>query len=463
MSSIIIIGAGPGGYEAAIRAAQLKMDVVLIEKEYSGGTCLNRGCIPTKTLWKIADLYSEIGQSLEFGIETEGAALKEDLINERKLHVVERLRKGIDFLLSSYPNLQYIHGMASFKDANTVIVKNNQEEKEYSADYIMVATGSKDFRPPIEGVELDGVMTSTGLLAMKEIPKSMVVIGSGVIGMEFASIYSKFGTKVNVIGGDLVGNCDGEIQKRLKTILKSDNLNFILGVRAESITKSGEGFVVTAKKPGKDKVYEAEGDVVLLATGRAPNTDGLQAENAGLEIKKGGIVVDENFKAAENIYAIGDCVFGNNQLAHVASAQGIHVVEKLCGLEPKTNLDIVPAVVFTIPEVAQVGKTEEQLKDQGVDFVKSKFLYSSNSKAVAMNATEGFIKVLSSPDLKNIYGVHIVGYDANTIIHFGAIAMNNHIGVAGLSDMIWAHPTVSEAFMDAVHILEGKSINTPNM
>ncbi|MDO5754641.1 MAG: dihydrolipoyl dehydrogenase [Tissierellia bacterium] len=460
---LIVIGAGPGGYESAIRAAQLGLEVVLIEKRFLGGTCLNWGCIPTKTLWKIADLYKDIGISLDFGIEVNEAKLNEELILKRKKHVIERLRKGIGFLLDSYDNLKLVEGEARFLDEKTVRVKTEKGEEDYTADYILVATGSKDFKPPIKGIDQEGVVTSTGLLDMEKIPKSMVVIGSGVIGLEFASIYSIFGTKVTVVGGELAGSADGEIQKRLKSILRSENLTFRTGVRAEEIKKTDNGFEVISKKEGKDKVYTAEGEVVLVATGRSPNTDNLDGEKANLEIKKGGIVVDENFKAGNNIFAIGDCVFGNNQLAHVASSQGIHVVEKLAGKEPKTNLDIVPAVIFTIPEVAQVGKTEEQLKEEGIEYSKSKFLYSGNSKAVSMDATEGFIKILASKDLKSVYGVHIVGYDANTMIHFGAIAMNNNIGVDGLSDMIWAHPTISEAFMDAAHILEGKSINTPNI
>ena len=459
---IIIIGAGPGGYEAAIRAAQLGNEVVLIEKGQTGGTCLNIGCIPTKTLVKIAELYGGIQEAEKFGIRVDGYSLDEETIYNRKREVVDHLVKGIEFLFSGYKNLEYVRGFASFKDAKTVEVKTEDGVKEFTADKIIVATGSKD-QNRVKGGDLPNVLTSTDLLALKEIPKSMIVIGTGVIGLEFASIYSRFGTDVTVIGNNILKIADGEIQKRLNSVLKNDNLKFVTKQHAKEIVKDGDNLKVITQKVGKEDLLEYSAEYVLVAMGRDSNVDGLNTEAAGIELgRKGGIVVDSELKtSADNIYAIGDVVDGNTQLAHFASAQGISLVEKFSGLEPKTDLNIVPSVVFTLPEVAMVGKTEEQLKEEGAEYDKSKFLYASNSKAYSADETAGFIKILASSDHKKILGCHIVGAAADYLIHFAAIAMNNDISVEGLSSMIYAHPTISELFMDAVHIFEGKSINTP--
>ncbi len=458
---IIIIGAGPGGYEAAIRAAQLGNEVVLIEKGHTGGTCLNVGCIPTKTLVKIAETVDSVKDAGKFGVMTGDYSLDEDVIFNRKAQVVDGLRKGVEFLFSGYKNLEYVRGFASFKDEKTVEVKTDEGVKEFTGDAIIIATGSKD-QKNLPGSDLPKVLSSTDLLNLKEIPKSMIVIGTGVIGLEFASIYSRFGTDVTVMGNNLLKVADGEIQKRLNSVLKNENLKFATKQRAQKIEQDGDMLKVTTKMRDKDEFKEYTAEYVLVAMGRDCNTDGLNAEAAGVKLERGGVVVDENFETAtKNIYAIGDVVYGNTQLAHLASAQGISLVEKLSGLEPKTDLEIVPSIVFSIPEIAMVGKTEEELKEEGVEYEKSKFLYASNSKSVSADETAGFIKILASKDGKEILGCHIVGAYSDYLIHFAAIAMNNGIGVQGLSDMIYAHPTVSELFMDAVQIFEGKSINTP--
>ncbi len=462
---IIIIGAGPGGYETAIRACQLGLNVTLIEKAEVGGTCLNRGCIPTKTLWKIADLYKEIKESETFGIEVNDSKLLADKIKQRKKDVVERLRNGVEYLFNTYDNLTLIRGVASFKDNNTVIVNTTEgETKELTADKIIIATGSKDFRPSnIEGVDHEKCLTSTGLLELEEIPKSMVVIGTGVIGLEFASIYSQFGTEVTVVGNKLLKTEDGEIQKRLKSILKGDNLKFVTGVYAQKIEEEDGKLKVTSQKVGKDKFTESYGDYVLVASGRSSNIDNLGLENTDIKTEKGAIVVDDEFKTSvENVYAIGDCVYKNIQLAHVASNQGKNLVRKFVDKDFNINTDIIPAVVFTIPEIASVGMTEEKVQEQNIEYVTSKFMYQANGKALSLNATEGFVKIIATKDLSKILGCHIIGHDASTLIHFAAIAMNNDVDVEGLSAMIYAHPTISEVFMDSVEQLEGLSINTPN-
>ncbi len=400
---IIIIGAGPGGYETAIRACQLGLNVTLIEKAEVGGTCLNRGCIPTKTLWKIADLYKEIKESETFGIEVNDHKLLADKIKQRKTEIIERLRSGVEYLFKTYDNLTFIRGEASFKDNKTVVVKTLEGET------------------------------------------------------------SQFGTEVTVVGNKLLKTEDGEIQKRLKSILKSDTLKFVTGVYAKKIVEEDGRLKIISQKVGKDKFQETYADYVLVASGRSSNIDNLGIENTDIKTEKNAIVVDENLQTnVEGIYSIGDCVYKNTQLAHVASNQGKNLVREFSGKEKNISMDIVPAVVFTVPEIASVGLTEEKAKEQNIDYVTSKFMYQANGKALSLNATEGFVKIVATKDLSKILGCHIIGHDASTLIHFAAIAMNNNVGVEGLSAMIYAHPTISEVFMDSVEQLEGLSINTPN-
>lgn len=460
---LLIIGAGPGGYETAIRAAQLGMNVTIVEKGQIGGTCLNVGCIPTKTMVKIASLYKDIKRSEEFGIEVSDAKLNETVIYDRKKEIVGQLQKGIEFLFSSYPNLTYIKGFASFKDAKTVIVeKNDGGTEEVTFDKCIIATGSKDMNP-LPGKDLPKVLSSTDLLNLKEIPKSMIVIGTGVIGLEFASIYSIFGTEVTVIGNNVFKVSDGDVQKRLKSVLKSDTFTFAVKQRAQKIEQDGDMLKVTTQMTGKETTKEYTAEYVLVALGRDSNTDGLKAENAGLETKNGGLLVDKNLQTnVENIYAIGDVIYKNTQLAHFASAQGIKLVEEFAGVPTKVNLELVPSVLYTIPEVAMIGKTEEQLSAENIPFIKSRFLYQGNAKALSASETEGFVKILATPDKKQILGCHIIGAEADFMIHFANIAMSNNLSVSDLTDMIYAHPTISETFKDAVEILENKSINTPN-
>ncbi|HHX68851.1 MAG TPA: dihydrolipoyl dehydrogenase, partial [Gallicola sp.] len=423
MPKIVVIGAGPGGYEAAIRAAQLGADVVLIEKGKSGGTCLNIGCIPTKTLWKTAELYEQVKHSSEFGINLENPSINMPSVKERKDYVVNRMNTGVDFLVESYPNIEYIEGTASFKDDSTVIVKTADGEKEVTGDNFIIATGSAPLIPGFEGSRLDNVITSTELLDLDYLPKKLVIIGTGVIGMEFASIYTSFGTEVTVIGSDLLKAADGEVTKRIQSIFKQKGMKIQKGYRASKIEKTDNGLKVVAENK-KGKVIEAEGELVLLAIGRIPYTEGLNLEEIGVETNRGGVVVDSNLKTNKpNIYAIGDCIAGNTQLAHIASAQGLNLVEYLMGNTPHIVMDVVPAATFTLPEIAQVGKTEEELKEEGIEYDKSKFLFSGNGKAVSMGETDGFVKILASKDHEKILGVHVFGPHANDIVHLGALAM----------------------------------------
>lgn len=463
MKRIVIIGAGPGGYEAAVRAAQLGADVKLIEKNELGGTCVNVGCIPTKALWEVARIRDDITRGADMGIHVKDLSLDPVGIYNRKNYVVNRMKGGIKFLMKSYPNIEVIKGIGKLKNKNTVTVTTEDgETRDVEADAIIIATGSEVTMPEIEGINLDGVMTSNDILELQEIPESMVVIGSGVIGMEFTSIYSKFGTKIELIGRVMAKQADGEISRKLESLVDVLNVKFRKGYRAEKIEEKDDKLYVTIYNKEKDDRIIVEGEKVLVASGRKAYMDKLNADEIGIKSDKTGIFVDKDFKTnIDGIYAIGDVVSGNLQLAHLASAQGIYLVEKLMGEKPEINLDVVPGATYTIPTIAGVGKTEEDLKAEGKDYIIKKTLFSSNGKSVAMNKTDGFIKIIASPDLQKIYGVHIIGNEASDIIHIGAMAMANDMTVEDLNRVIFVHPSVSETFMETSHMLAGKSINTP--
>lgn len=462
MTKIAVIGAGPGGYEAAIRAAQMGAEVVLIEADRPGGTCLNRGCIPTKTLWKNAEIMENIHRKAEFGLLMDECKIDPIRLNERKCEVVEKIVGGVEFLIGSYSNIEYLKGFGSFVDAHTIYVKlNDGTEKDVTADYIIIATGSKPSVPPIKGADLPNVITSDEFLDLKEIPEELVVVGGGVIGMEFASIYAQFGSKVTVMTNGVLPATDGEIQKRIPSIFKKAGIKIINKVRASEISEEAGKLKVVGNRVDKDKTEEAVGTMVLLATGRKANIDGLNIEASGVATERGAVLTDAGFKTnVDHIYAIGDVVYGNVQLAHVASAQAVHVVEKLMGEHPEINLEIVPACTFTLPEVAQVGLTEEEVIAKEIPYVKSKFMFTGNGKAVSLGEADGFVKVIATADLKKILGIHIIGPHANDLIHEGTVAMANDMGVESIAKMIHAHPTLSEAFMEAIHQLEGKSIHS---
>lgn len=460
---IVIIGGGPGGYEAAVRAAQLGADVKLIEKKELGGTCVNVGCIPTKALWEVARTKDDIIRGADLGIHVENVKLDPVEIYNRKNYVVNRMKNGIKFLIGSYPNIELFKGEGRIITKDTVEVKFEDGSKEnIKADAIIIATGSSVLMPNIEGIDIPGVMTSDDLLEIKEIPESMVVIGSGIIGLEFTSIYSKFGTKIELIGRVMAKKADKEVSDRLESMIDMLNVKFRKGYRAEKIEKKDDFLEVTIYNKNLDKRIKVKGKKVLVASGRKAYMDNLGLENAGINFDRTGIFVNDKLKTnIDGIYAIGDVVSGNMQLAHLASAQGVTVVERLMGEEPEIRLDLVPGATYTIPTVSGVGKSEEELKKEGIDYISKKTLYSSNGKSVAMNKTDGFIKILASTDMKKIYGVHIIGNEASDIVHLGVIAMANDLTVSDLNKAIFVHPSVSETFMETTHMLEGKSINTP--
>lgn len=459
--NIAVIGAGPGGYVAAIRGAQLGANIYLIEDREVGGTCLNRGCIPTKAYFKNAEIMKNLKRSEEFGITIDNYRLDGRALQERKKTIVGQLVKGIEQLISSYDNIEFISGKASIKDKNTLLVNlKDGGTREVVVDNIVIATGSKPTMTETKGVDLEGVITSDDLLEMEEIPETLIVIGGGVIGLEFASIYQELGSQVILLPSRILKDVDKEISRRLPMFFKKQGMEVYADIRAKEIVKEGDKLKVVAKYKKKDEEIEVIGDKVLIASGRGPVTEGLNLEGIGVEYDRTGIKVSDDFETTvQGIYAIGDVNSLGIQLAHVASAQGIYVMEKLMGLTPDINLDVYPNCVFTLPEVAFVGLTEEEIKEKGIDYKVSKFLFAANGKALTLGEGEGFIKVFASKEDNKLIGVTILGPHANDLIHEGALAISNGLDIDSIARTIHAHPTLSEAFMEAIHGLEDKSIH----
>ncbi len=458
---IAIIGAGPGGYVAAIKAAQLEAEVILIENREIGGTCLNRGCIPTKTYFRNAEIMSSLKRADEFGIKVEGYSLDGKALLERKNKVVNDLVTGIEKLISSYSNIEFIPGKASFKDSKTLTVELLEGgTREIEADNIIISTGSYPQMTETKGVDLQGVITSDDLLELDHIPETLIVVGGGVIGLEFASIYQELGSHVILLASRILKDGDKEIGKRLLPMLKKQGIETYVNIRAKEISKEGNKLKVLAKYKEKEEEIEVVGDYVLIASGRGPLVEGLGLDDIGVEYSKRGIQVDDNYETTvPGIYAIGDVNSKGIQLAHVASAQGEYVVEKVMGHEPDINLEYWPSCVFTMAEVAQVGYTEEQLKEMEIDYRSSKFMFSANGKALALGEPEGIIKILASNEDNKILGVHILGPHANDLIHEGAFAISNGMDVAAINRTIHAHPTLSEAFAEAALGLDEAAIH----
>jgi dihydrolipoamide dehydrogenase len=455
---LIIIGGGPGGYAAAIRAAQLGAAVTLVEKERPGGTCLNRGCIPTKALYKNAQLLDSMKHADNFGIKLEGYTCDFLKVQERKQNVVDRFVNGMNQLLKAY-GIETVNGSASLLNGRTVVVKKASGEKEiFEGKNILIAAGSSPAVPPVPGIDLPGVVTSDGILELAEITESMVIIGGGVIGIEFAGIYNAFGTKVTVIEflPRILPAIDEDIVKRLTPSLKKRGIRIETGTKVKHITKGSSGLTVFAE--GKAGELEIEAGSVLVSTGRKPNTNGLNLDAVGVEYDRRGIKVDEKYMTSiEGIYAIGD-ITGGQMLAHVASEEGKAAAENMLGLCGHVNYDCVPACVFAFPEIASVGLMEEEAKTRGIEYNTGKFMFGANGKAMTMGEEEGFVKVLAEVESKRIIGVQIMGPHASDLIHEAALAVENKLTVSDIEKTIHAHPTLPEAFQEAVAGIEGRAL-----
>ena len=433
-SDLIIIGSGPGGYRAAEYAAANGLTVTIIEQAHAGGTCLNCGCIPTKTLCRNTEVLDTLRKAEVFGINDLSFTLDFTKVMERKRQVVESLRKGVETLLSA-PGITLVRGKAHFLSPKEVAVNNDV----FTAPNIIIATGSKAKMLPIPGIDDPRVVTSTQLLDVTSIPRRLCIVGAGVIGMEFASIFQSLGSEVTVV--EFLKEClpalDSDIAKRLRQSIARRGVTFQMQSAVKEINAEG----VVYERKGKSAVVEA--DAVLIATGRAACTDGLDLEKAGVATGKTGIITDDDLRTnVEGIYAIGD-VNGRMMLAHAATYQGLHVVNKILGRADNIRLDLVPAAIFTHPEAASVGLTEDACKDAGVEYTCHKGYYRANGKALAMDETEGMAKVLADA-AGRIIGCHVYGAHAADIVQEASSLMAMDATIGQLRDIIHIHPTLSE-------------------
>ena len=453
-TDLIIIGAGPGGYRAAEYAAKNGLQVVIAEAEEVGGTCLNCGCIPTKTFCHHAALIDELRDTESTGLKNLNFEVDFPAIATRKQQVVEQLRAGIETLLSQ-PSITLVRGKAQFKDDHTVIIG----EEEYTAPNIIIATGSEAALPPfLTSLPLggSGVGFSTDLLNIDHVPEHLCIIGAGVIGMEFASAFSSFGSQVTVI--EFLKEClppmDSDLAKRLRKTMEKRGVEFFM----QSTVKQIDGHSVIFERKGKEQTVEA--DTILIATGRRPRTEGLNLAAAGIECTpKGAIPVDENFRVIRSslpptggteggLYAIGD-VNGLQMLAHAATFQGIRAVHDILGKKDEIDFTAMPAAVFTNPEMAGVGPTEDQLKEQtDGNYICRKAYYRANGKALAMDATDGLLKLLADADGK-IVACHVLGAHAADIVQEVTALINSRATLDNLADIIHIHPTLSEILHEA--------------
>lgn len=453
---IIVIGGGPGGYVAAIRAAQLGADVCLVEKDKVGGTCLNRGCIPTKALWRNAEILNTLKNIKEFGIEVSSYSINVEEVQSRKQKVVDQLVSGVEQLLKAN-KVEVLSGTAALKDKNTVTVAlADGSTKDIIAKNIIIASGSKVSPVPIQGGDAEGVMSSDDILNFTEIPKRLTVIGGGVIAMEFAGIFNSMGSAVTVVHrSSILKRVDSDITKRFAASLKKKGIELNTDCTINRIEKrNGLFYVLGENKKGS---FEVESEALLVCTGRDPVTEGMNLDEVGIEYSKRGIKVDANYETnVKGIYAIGD-VNGKIMLAHAASHQGIQVAERIMGIENNSHSP-VPDCIFVFPEIASVGITEDDAKEKGIPYTASKFMFGANGKALSLGEAEGFVKVLADEN-DTIIGVHIMGPHASDLIHEGTLAVSTKLKAKDIINTIHAHPTLAESFAEAVAGLKGEAIH----
>ena len=477
---IIIIGAGPGGYETALLAAKRGVEVILIESGHVGGTCLNEGCIPTKAFCKNAEVLDGLREAEAFGVTGLSYGFDFKAVSARKNAVVEQLRGGVEGLLG-HKLITLVRGKAAFKDAHTVVVTSSPvmtgevETSEYSADYIIIATGSVSASLPIPGADLPGILTSREILDLEEVPQRLCVIGGGVIGLEFASVFRSFGSEVTVLEyfKEILPRFDSDLSKRLKQSLGKRGIEIntqaqvtaIEEVSAVISTEDGDRveksiYKVSFTRKGKEEVIEA--DKVLMAVGRKANVGSLNLADVGIEFTPRGIVVDEKTMQTNipHIYAVGD-INGKMMLAHAATFQGIVALDHIMGVENGIDLSVMPAAVFTSPEAASVGMTEEDCKDAGIPIKALKSFFRANGKAVTMGETDGFCKVIVAAEPKEgaespyepgrILGCHLFGPHASDIVQEACALISRKATLNEFEDIIHTHPTLTEVLQSAVH------------
>lgn len=459
---IIIIGAGPGGYETALLAAKRGVEVVLVEAGPVGGTCLNEGCIPTKAFCKNAEVLDSLKEADAFGIGSLSYDFDFKAVVARKNGVVEQLRSGVEGLLA-HKNITLVRGKAQFKDAHTVVVSGGADEpvQEYTADYIIIATGSVSASLPVPGADLPGILTSREILDIAEVPQRLCVIGGGVIGLEFASIFRSFGSEVTVVEycKDILPRFDSDLAKRLKQSLGKRGIEITTQAQVLSIAEAEGEYTVTYSRKGKDETVAA--DKVLMAVGRRANVASLNLSDAGIEFNPRGIVVNDVMQTnVPHIYAVGD-VNGKMMLAHAATFQGIVALDHIMGVENHIDLSVMPAAVFTSPEAASVGMTEDECKDAGIPVKCLKSFFRANGKAVTMGETDGFCKVVVAAEPKDgsetgyepgrVLGCHLYGPHASDIVQEACAMITRRASLDEFRDVIHTHPTLTEVLQSALH------------
>lgn len=462
---IIIIGAGPGGYETALVAAKRGVEVVLIEAGHVGGTCLNEGCIPTKAFCKNAEVLDSLREAETFGVTGLSYGFDFGAVTSRKNAVVEQLRGGVEGLLG-HKNITLVRGKASFKDPHTVVV----EGAEYTADYIIIATGSVSASLPIPGADLPGILTSREILDIQEVPKRLCVIGGGVIGLEFASIFRSFGSEVTVLEyfKEILPRFDSDLSKRLKQSLGKRGIEICTQAQVTGIEAQDEAYRVSFTRKGKEETVEA--DKVLMAVGRKANVASLNLADVGIEFTPRGIVVDDKTMQTNipHIYAVGD-INGKMMLAHAATFQGLVALDHIMGIENEIDLSVMPAAVFTSPEAACVGMTEEDCKDAGIPVKCLKSFFRANGKAVTMGETDGFCKLIVAAEPKEdgqcddalqagvkippgrVLGCHLYGPHASDIVQEACALITRKATLKEFESIIHTHPTLTEVLQSAVH------------
>lgn len=457
---VTVIGSGPGGYVAAIRCAQLGLKTAIIEKYPTmGGTCLNVGCIPSKALLDSSEHF----ENAKHNFANHGILIDEpkaDLARmiARKNEVVDQTTKGINFLMDKN-KVTVFEGVGSFESSTQVkVTKNDGSTEVLDSKYIIIATGSKPSSLPFITLDKERVITSTEALKLKEIPKHLVVIGGGVIGLELGSVYKRLGSEVTVVEfmDKIIPTMDGALSKELNKVLRKQGMKFLLSTAVQAVERNGDSVKVTAKdKKGEEVVVE--GDYVLVSVGRKPYTDGLSLEKAGVDLdERGRVKTNEHLQTnVSNIYAIGDVVAGA-MLAHKASEEGVLVAEQLAGQKPHINYNLIPGVVYTWPEVAAVGKTEEQLKAEGVAIKVGNFPMKALGRSRASGDVDGFIKIIADEKTDEVLGVHMIGARAADMIAAAVTAMEFRASAEDIARMSHAHPTFAEAIKEAALDATGK-------
>ena len=458
----VVIGGGPGGYVCAIRLAQLGIKTACIESRGTlGGTCLNIGCIPSKSLLNLSEEFHKAKNLSSKGIEIGEVKLNLSKMMKSKDKAVTILTKGVEFLLKKN-KVTYFKGTGSFKTKNEILIKDEKKETLIEADKVIVATGSVPVSLPNIEFDEEVIVSSTGALKLEKVPNKMVVVGGGYIGLEMGSVWSRLGAEVHVIEflDHITPGMDKEVSSEFMKILKRQGINFHMEHKVEKIEKKKLGATILTKdKNGNKKNFEC--DVVLISVGRKPNTDGLNLEKIDIELDdKKRIKTDKSFKTnLDNVYAIGDVISGP-MLAHKAEDEGIAVAENIAGQHGHVNYDTIPGVVYTKPEVASIGKTEEQLKEKNIKYKIGKFSFMANSRAKAIDDSEGFVKILADEKTDKVLGAHLIGPHAGELIAEIGIAMEFGASSEDIARTCHAHPTFSEAVKEAALSVEKRAIHS---